>query len=361
MSKNLRAGVIGFGLAGRIFHSAVIVETPGLELAAIVQRQSNEAAQTYPGVHICRTVEEMLRDHSIRLVVVATPNESHYEIALQCLHAGRNVVVDKPFALTSAEAEQLMEEARRRGVLLTVYQNRRWDGDFVTLKQVLASGVLGRIVSYESHFDRFREQPRLGVWRESGGPGGGILLDLGAHLIDQATTLFGDPQSVCADVRIDRKDGVTDDAFDVMLKFEGITALLRSTLTAAAPGPRFVVHGTAGSFVKWGLDPQEDALKAGAKFSDAGFGEESEEHWGQLYLAGQPVKKIKTAAGDYRGLYANVRAAILGEADLEVTVEQALRTTSLIELARESSDKGERIAFRPFCNLSIAPGSKAGN
>jgi predicted dehydrogenase len=346
MTKDLRVGVIGFGLAGRIFHSAVIAETPGLDLAAIVQRQGDDAAKAYPGVEVCRSIDDMLRDTSIRLVVVATPSYSHFEHALQCLRAGRNVVIDKPFTLTSDEARQLIDEARERGVLVTAYQNRRWDGDFVTLKQVLASGELGRVVSFESHFDRFREAPRLDVWRESGVPGGGILFDLGPHLIDQATALFGNPETVWADVRIDREDGATDDAFDVMLRFDRVTALLRSTLTAAARGPRFVVHGTKGSFVKWGLDPQEDALKTGAKFSDAGFGEEPESAWGELHIPGQPVRKIKTAAGDYRGIYANVRDAILDKAKLEVTPEQVWRTTRLIELARKSCAEGRRLDFQ---------------
>ncbi|MFZ0661628.1 MAG: Gfo/Idh/MocA family oxidoreductase [Acidobacteriaceae bacterium] len=347
MAKDIRAGVIGFGLAGRIFHSAVIAETPGLELACIVQRCGDEAAQTHPGMRICRSIEEMLDDKSIHLVVVGTPSYAHFEHGMQCLRAGRNVVIDKPFTLTSDEATQLIGEARKQGVLVTAYQNRRWDGDFATLKQVLASGALGRVVSYESHFDRFREEPQLDVWRESGGPGGGTLFDLGSHLIDQATALFGNPESIWADVRIDRENGAVDDAFDLMLKFNGVTALLRSTLTAAMPGPRFLVHGTKGTFIKWGLDPQEDALRAGAKFANPGFGEEPESQWGELRIAGEPVRKIKTAAGDYRGIYANVRDAILGKAKLEVTPEQAWRTTRLIELARLSSAEGRRIAFKP--------------
>lgn len=346
MANDIRAGVIGFGLAGRIFHAAVIAETPGLELACIVQRRGNEAAQAHPGVRIARSIEEMLEDRSIQLVAVGTPSNAHFEHGMQCLRAGRNVVIDKPFALTSDEATQMIEEARKQGVLVTAYQNRRWDGDFVTLKQVLASGALGRLVTYESHYDRFREQPRLDVWRESGAPGGGTLFDLGSHLIDQATALFGDPKSLWADVRIDRENAVLDDAFDIMLKFDGVTAQLHSTNLAAVPGPRFVVHGTKGSFVKWGLDPQEDALKAGAKFRDPGFGEEPESEWGELHLADEPVRKIKTAAGDYRGIYANVRDAILGRAMLEVTPEQAWRTTRLIELARQSSAEGRRIAFQ---------------
>ena len=347
MTDDIRVGVIGFGLAGRVFHTAVVEATPGLELAVIVQRSGDEAENAYPRVKIARSIEEMLKDETIKLVIVGTPSYSHFEISEQCLRAGHNVVIDKPFTLTSEEARRLIELARERKVLLTAYQNRRWDGDFMTVKQVLASGKLGRIVSYESHFDRYRSEPKRDVWRESGGPGGGTLFDLGPHLIDQATTLFGDPESVFADVRIDRETGVTDDAFDIQLKFpSGVTALLRSTLTACKAGPRFVVHGTRGSFVKWGLDPQEDQLKAGMKFGDAGFGEDPENLWGELYIAGKPVERVKTAAGDYRLLYANVRDALLGVGELEVKPKQAWRTTRLIELCREASAHGRRIEYK---------------
>jgi predicted dehydrogenase len=346
MADDIRVGVIGFGLAGRIFHTAVVAATPGLELAVIVQRRGDEAAKAYPGVKIARSIEEMLEDASIKLVVVGTPSYSHFEIAEQCLRAGQNVIIDKPFTLTSDEANRLIELAWEGKLLLTAYQNRRWDGDFMTLKQVLASGELGRIVSYESHFDRYRSEPKRDVWRENGGPGGGILFDLGPHLIDQATTLFGDPENVFADVRTDRKGSVTDDAFDIELKFSsGVTALLRSTLTACKAGPRFVVHGTLGSFVKWGLDPQEDQLKTGMRFGDAGFGEDPENLWGELYIAGKPVERVKTAAGDYRLLYANVRDALLGAGKLEVKPEQAWRTTRLIELCREASEHGRRMEY----------------
>ena len=302
MTDRIRVGVIGFGMAGKIFHTAVVAATEGLELAAIVQRKGDEAAKAHPEVKIARSIEELLEDESIRLVTVATPSDMHYEHAKQCLEAGRNVVVDKPFTLTSDDARKLIELAWEKKVLVTAYQNRRWDGDFVTLKQVIASGELGRIVSYESHLDRYRTEPRLTAWRESGGPGGGTLFDLGPHLIDQATVLFGNPENVFADVRVDREGAVVDDAWDVQLKFaSGVTALLRSTLTAYAPGPRFVIHGTQGSFWKWGVDPQEDALKAGGSYSDPGFGEEPESQWGELSVVGKPARRVKTARGIIAG------------------------------------------------------------
>lgn len=345
----IRAGVIGFGLAGKVFHTAVIEATPGLELATIVQRKGDEAQQAYPDVKIARSIEEMLADPSLQLTVVATPSAAHFEHAEQCLKAGKHVVIDKPFTLTSDEARKLIELARERKLLLTAYQSRRWDGDFLTLKQVLASGKLGRIVTFENRLDRFRVEARREKWRENGGPGGGVLFDLGSHLVDQATALFGDPESIFADVRVDRESAVIDDAFTIQLKFRsGVTAICYSTLSANWPGARFVVHGTKGSFVQWGLDPQEDQAKAGKTYGDAGFGLNPEKCWGELYPAGQPAEKIVTVAGDYRLLYANVRDALLGVAELEVKPEQALRTTRLLELARESSREGSRLDYEPL-------------
>jgi predicted dehydrogenase len=327
----------------------VVQATPGLELACVVQRSGDEAALEYPGSKLARSVEEMLKDVGIQLVVIATPSYSHYELAKQCLREQRHVVVDKPFTLKSDEAADLIRMARERKLLLSVYQNRRWDSGFQTIRQVLDSGELGRIVSYDSHFDRFRSEPRRDVWRESGGPGGGILFDLGAHVIDEALMLFGTPESIFASVRIDRENAVVDDAWDIFLHFERprpLTALLRSTLTGCAPRPRCVIHGTRGSFTKWGIDPQEDQLKAGMTFDSPGFGEEAESGWGELKLCGEGeaiVRRVPTLRGDYRGYYANVRDALLGKAELAVKPEQAWRTTRLIELARESSSTGRRL------------------
>lgn len=340
MTDTIRAGVIGFGLAGRIFHAAVISAIPGMELAGIVQRTGDDAAKAYPNVKIFRSIKELLADASIRLVVVGTPSFSHVEVAEECLRADRDVVIDKPFALTSDEAGRLIRLARERKRLLTAYQNRRWDGDFKTIEKILVSGMLGRLVTFESHFDRFRPQPRLRGWREDGGPGGGTLFDLGPHLIDQALTLFGKPEKIHASVRADRENGAVDDAFDLTLFYPKLTAYLRASTLAKAAGPRFSLHGTQGSFVKFGLDPQEEALKAGAKFDSPGFGQEPEEAWGKLHLDGAAPQSVETEAGDYRGIYANVRDALLGDAKLAVTPEQAWRTTRLIELARESSSQG---------------------
>jgi predicted dehydrogenase len=349
MQEPIRVGVVGFGLAGRIFHTAVIQATPGLDLATVVQRSGDDAKKEYPEAHVARSVEEMLSDVGIQLVVIATPSYSHYELAKQCLHEQRHVVIDKPFTLTSEEAAKLIATARHRNLTVTAYQNRRWDGDFKTVRQVIAGGELGRLVSFESHIDRFRPAPRRDVWRESGGPGGGTLFDLGPHLIDQAMTLFGPPAAITANVRVERDHAAVDDAWNLFLEYEQpyrMTVALRATLTACAPGPRYVLHGTKGSFTKWGLDPQEDQLKAGMRPDAPGFGEEPESAWGELKLScdGAPVtRRVKTERGDYRAFYENVRDVLLGKAELEVKPEQAWRTTRLIELARESSGQGRRL------------------
>ena len=290
----------------------------------MVERSGDEAAKSWPGVKVARSVEELLGDAGIQLVVIATPSYSHYELARHCLREQRHVVVDKPFTLQSDEAAELIRMARERRLVLAPFQNRRWDGDYQTVRQVVASGELGRLVTYESHFDRFRPQPRHEVWRESGGAGSGILFDLGPHLIDQALGLFGAPTSLFADVRIDRENGAADDAFDLRLEYMAgrrVTVVLRSTLTACIPGPRFLLHGTRGSFVKWGLDPQVHLTPQAA----------------------ERVRRIPTLRGDYRGFYENVRDAVEGKAELVVKPEQAWRTTRLIELARESSGQGRRL------------------
>jgi scyllo-inositol 2-dehydrogenase (NADP+) len=361
--KCTQVGLIGFGFAGRIFHSNVIQAVEGLELAAIVQRSGSEAAAAFPHARILTSVEDLLQDSSIRLVVVATPNASHLPIARQCLLADRDVVIDKPFALSSVEAAELIQLARARGRLLSVYQNRRWDGDFLTVRKLLENDRLGRLVMFESHYDRFRQLPRLHAWREDGGPGGGVLWDLGAHLVDQALVLFGVPASVWASVRMEREGARSDDAFDLCLHYpvshtqampSGLNVWLRATCLARDPGPRFTLNGTQGTFRKFGIDCQEAHLLAGDIFSSKPWGVEGPEHWGTLTVGegGEPVStRIPAEAGDYRCYYVNIRDAMNGNAALAVTPLQAWRTMRVLEMAVESSRTGGTIA----CDWSQEP------
>jgi len=330
-------GLVGFGLAGRCFHAPVIRAVSGLRLTTVVQRHGDSARETFPDVNVVRDVDELLRDREIRLVVIATPNDSHYDLARRCLAAGRDVVVDKPFTVTSDEASDLIRTAGAERRLLSVYHNRRFDGDFLTVRRLITSGALGRVVRFESRYDRYRPAPRPGSWRESDGPAGGVLYDLGPHLIDQALALFGAPAAVTADVRVERRDAVVDDAFDVTLHYPGLRVLLGATMLACSPGPRLLVYGTDGTYIKYGMDPQEAPLRAGEALGGPGWGAEDESHWGTLVAAGGEIHNMPTEPGDYRLYYANVRDALNGEAALTVTAEQALRVMRVIELARESN------------------------
>ncbi len=340
----VHVGLIGFGLAGQAFHAPVIRGVPGMRLACILERSGNRAREKYPDVRLARTLEDLLADKQIQLCVVATPNDSHFELARTCLLAGRDVVVDKPFAPTLKESEELVRLASERGRLITIYQDRRWDGDFGTVKKIVQSGTLGKVVEYECRFDRFRPEPKANAWKERADqPGAGVLFDLGPHVIDQALVLFGEPSAITASAFCERETSQVDDSFDVCLEYASsmLRATVRARIIALAPGPHFLIHGTRGSFVKYGVDPQEARLR-GDDFPQgtdwgADWGEEPENLWGTLSLVGEPSVKVKTERGDYPGFYANVRDAIEKKAPLEVTPEQALRTMRAVMLAHKSS------------------------
>src|ERR1700720_182719 len=333
MSSMIEVGLVGFGLAGRAFHAPVIRAVPGLHLAAIVQRNGTEAAEKYPDVRIVRSLEELLSMAEIRLVVIATPNETHYPFARRCLAEGRDVVVDKPFTATLEEAVSLVQFAKDANRLLTVYQNRRYDGDFQAIRQLVEAGTLGRIVRFETSYDRFRPQLKPGAWREAARPGSGILFAIAPHLIDHALVLFGLPEAVTSDVRTERENAAADDAFDITLHYSnGMRAVLRSSILAAAPRPRFLLLGTQGSFVKQSFDPQEANLRNGFIPADTAWGAEPEENWGVLTVpSGDSFEQrpIPSANCDYRDYYSNVRDAILGRAPLAVTPEYALNAMRL--------------------------------
>jgi scyllo-inositol 2-dehydrogenase (NADP+) len=346
----VRVGLIGFGLAGQAFHAPVIMAVPGLELACIVERSGARAREKYPDVRAVRTLEELLAEKEIQLCVIATPNDSHFELAKACLLAGRDVVVDKPFAPTLRESEELVRLAAERGRLITVYVERRWDGDFGTVKKIVQSGRLGTVVEYECRFDRFRPEPKTNAWRERADQAGaGILFDLGPHVIDQALVLFGEPLAITASAFCQRETSQVDDSFDVCLEYSRMRAMVRARIIAFTPSPHFLIHGTKGSFVKYGMDPQE-ALLRGNDFpqgKDWGepWGEEAESLWGSLSLVGEPSAKVKTERGDYRGFYANVRDAIEKKAPLEVTPEQALQTMRAVMLAHKSSRERRTVGW----------------
>ena len=349
MIEKIRVGMVGFGLAGRVFHAPVIQSIPDLQLAAVVERHGDEARSVYPDIEIVRDLDSLLSDADIDLVVVTTPNVSHFEIARNALLADKHVVVEKPFTINLEEARELTTLSHRQGRVLSIHQNRRWDGDFLTVRRILNAGVLGRLVEYESHFDRYRNLPRAGSWREEAHAGSGLLYDLGPHLIDQALVLFGPPQSVTADIRTQRSGGKSDDYFDLTLHYVGHNARLKAGMLVREPSARYTIHGVDGSFVKYGMDPQEDGLKRGQVPSETpGWGEDPEERWGVLntQLAGLHVRaNVETLPGDYPGYYQNVADAIHGRAPLDVTAESACAVMRVIELAIESSREKMALAY----------------
>ena len=350
----IRTGVIGFGLAGRVFHAPFIHAVNGLHLAAIVQRTGDEAAQCYPGTTVYRTVEALLQS-DVALVIVATPNETHVPLARAALLAGKHVVIDKPFGPTTAEALELEALGQQTGRLVLPFHNRRFDGDFLTLKQLLHTGETGRPITLRSRFDRFRPLPRTDTWKEAEGPQNGLLMDLGPHLVDQALVLFGRPQTLQASVRTDRDTGLIEDAFDLTLTFpqqhRTVRVELGATVLAASPEPRFRLQGTQGSFVKLGVDPQEPALVAGSTVPPQDSNEdwltESPAHWGTLTTAPDPAqpadlrsRPVPTERCDYRRFYEAVAAALHHGTPPPATARDAVRVARLLDLAHESSRSG---------------------
>ena len=348
MAEQISVGLIGYGMAGRTFHAPVIQSVPNLRLKKVVERHSSEARQRYPWVEVVPDATTLLQDEEIRLVVIATPNASHFELAQQSLRANKHVVVEKPFTTTSAQAQELIDLARRQNKVISVYHNRRWDGDFQTVKKLLEGRLLGRLVDYESHFDRFRNSPSPNAWREEEVAGGGILFDLGSHLIDQAQVLFGLPRMITSDIRTQRDFAKTNDSFDLILHYDDLKVTLKAGMLVREQSPRFILHGTEGSFVKYGFDPQEEALKQGLTPSEPNWGIDARDQWGTLLtqVGGLDLEgHVKTIAGCYQSFYQNIVDVISGRAELAVKPEEARNTIRVIELAMESSAQKRTIVF----------------
>ena len=343
MSK-IRTALVGYGSVGEKMHAPLVSVCKDLELVAVVERNSERSNEKYPDVEIFRSFDDLLASDKADLIVIVTPNEFHYRMAKKALEAGKHVVVDKPVTIHSQEAIELKRIAEERGLVLSVFQNRRWDGDIRTIQKILAEGVLGRIVHFESHFDRFR--PNLADnWREKDLPGNGITYDLGTHLIDQAIMLFGKPKWVYAEILKQRSGAVADDFFDITLMYEGIKARLTASVLVNAPLPKFLLLGEKGSYIKFGLDVQEKAFKAGEKPEGVNWGLESSEAWGQMYLENSSGS-YPTERGDYRFFYQNLADAIHGKAALAVKMEEAILVLQIIEAAFLSNAEGRRVEMK---------------
>jgi predicted dehydrogenase len=350
----LHVALIGYGGAGRIFHAPLIAGVPGLHLACIVTRQREAVQRDWPAVPCVALASAALADPAIDLVVIATPNDSHFELARAALLAGKHVVVDKPCTVTLAETETLLDLARQQGRVLTVFQNRRFDSDFLALQHVIDSGQLGRVVQVNSNFDRYRPAvPER--WREQNLPGSGLWFDLGPHLVDQALVLFGRPDALLLEQAKVRDGAQVNDWFHAVLRYDtpqgGLRVILHASTLVAEPGPRWSAHGTQGSFTKLSLDPQEDALKAGQRPQLA-----AHDDWGQDPQAGQLLRlasmtgvaapvSVRCAAaqppGNYLAYYAQLRDHLLGLApEPGVTAAQVHAVMQLLTLGAQSAASG---------------------
>jgi predicted dehydrogenase len=342
LERPFRVGLVGYGLAGESFHAPLIAATPGLRLSIIVtsnrDRQS-AAARAHPGATVIDSPSHLWeRARDLDCVVIASPNRTHVPLAREALAHGLHVVVDKPFATRVSDARALVAEAQRRALIITVYQNRRWDGDFLTVRQLLAEGALGDPLRLESRFERWRPTPRDN-WRERGTQedGGGLLFDLGSHLIDQALVLFGPALHVYAELD-SRRPGVQvdDDSFLALTHANGVRSHLFMSALAANVGPRFRVLGRRAAYLKWGMDPQEAKLRDGQSPDRPGFGDDPPEHWGMLGV-GEEVVPVPTQAGAYRRFYEGLVDALRGIAPPPVDPRDAIASLAVIEAAQRSA------------------------
>jgi scyllo-inositol 2-dehydrogenase (NADP+) len=342
MKKVINAGIIGFGLSGRVFHAPFLDTNPGFRLKAIVERSGRDAQELYPGATIVKDYHQLLTDPEIELIVIGTPNTLHFTMAKECIEAGKHIVIEKPFTPTSKEADKLINLSKKSGKKIFVFQNRRWDGDFKTIQKVISDGMLGDLLEYEAHFDRFAPVRKRAAWRDDPLPGSGVLYDLGSHLIDQALVLFGKPLSIFADVRAQRETKTVDDSFEVILFYDRIKVTLKAGVFVREAGPRYIIHGRKGSFTKYGIDPQEELLKQGFMPTDPNWGKEEPDNWGILNtdINGQHyLGNLETEPGNYHGFYDNVYDVIIKEAEQAVKPEEARMVIRIIELAFESNKK----------------------
>ena len=349
MKDTIGVGIASFGLSGRVFHAPLIRHNKKFAIKRIIERSKDDTRMLYPGVAVSKSFDDLLNDEAIELVVVNTPDQTHFEFARKVLQAGKHVVVEKPFTQTVVQGKELIALARERGLMLTVFHNRRWDGDFLTVQEIIKKKVLGRLVDFESHYDRYRYAIQQDTWKERADAGAGLIYNLGSHMIDQALVLFGMPEAVTAHTRIVRTQGEVDDWYDIKLHYRDLNVCTKSSYLVRELGPRYILHGTLGSFIKHGLDPQEEALKQGQAPGATDWGKESQEWWGLLNTEVNGTQRkviVETRPGNYDAFYDGVYDCIVHRTNPPVKPEEALNVIRIIEAAKRSNDERRTIPLK---------------
>ncbi|MCC8376132.1 MULTISPECIES: oxidoreductase [Photorhabdus] len=345
MHELLKVGLVGYGYASKTFHAPLIAGTAGIRLVAISSSNAEKVKSDWPNIPVVPRPEDLFNDPEIDLIVIPTPNDTHYPLAQKALAAGKHVVVDKPFTITVEQAESLKEQAEKANLLLSVFHNRRWDSGFLTIKSLIEENRLGKLRYFESHFDRYRPVIRQ-RWRETAGQGSGIWYDLGPHLLDQAVQLFGKPQSITADLGMIRPQAEAADYFHVLLNYPVIKVVLHATTVAAAESAVYTLHGMAGSYVKYGLDPQEERLKAGERPPHADWGYDIRDGIVTLSRGDELVTEyVPTLPGNYSAYYAAIRDAITLGKPNPVTASEAIQIMKLIEAGIQSAKQQRTVAI----------------
>ncbi len=340
MINPINTALCSFGMSGLVFHSPFLSMNPLFNFYAVWERTKNNAKEKYPNIKTFRTLEDMLADDLVELVIVNTPNYTHYDYVKKSLEAGKHVIVEKPFTVNVEEANELIEISKRQNKVLSVYQNRRYDSDYKTIKKVIAENLLGDLVEVEMHFDRFREELSTKKHKEIPGPGAGVLYDLGAHLIDQALQLFGMPQQVFADIRIVRPLSKVDDYFELLLYYEKLRVRLKASYVVREALPGYILHGLKGSFIKAKTDVQETMLQNGILPDKKDWGTEPGSENGLLHteINGEVIKKyIISERGNYNEYYNAIYEAIRNNKPLPVTPQEGADVIKIIVAAFESS------------------------
>ncbi len=340
---SLGVALLGYGYAGKTFHAPLLAGIEDIDLCVIMSSDATKVHKDFPDAIVEADADKVFANQEVSLVVIATPNDSHFDLAKRALNAGKHVVVDKPFTTTVAEATELIDLAEKKSLVLSVFHNRRWDADFLTVKELMDEKSLGKVMHFESHFDRYRPvvQQR---WREQAGAGTGIWFDLGSHLLDQTLCLFGEPDSIQASLEIQREKGTAVDFFHVVLGYGKARVILHGSVLVPAESPRFVIHGTVGSYIKYGLDVQEAALKLGTDVHSSDWGTDNRDGVLTTYVDDSPYpKSIKTKRGNYLAYYEGVRDAIRGDAPNPVPATEAKAVMLLLERGVESHVSGKTI------------------